>query len=399
MALLPVSDALKIVLEQVELLQAESIPLSHCLGRTLREDIKLRMDLPPFDRSAMDGYALAGETDRQTYKLIGAVPAGTTEFLTLRAGECARILTGAPVPLGGDRIAIQEECDIQGSLVKVKNTPKAGDHIRYKGEDGHQGDVVVRQHRQIGPTEIGIAASIGRSELIVSKEPVVWILSTGNEIVDPGEDLKPGQIYNSNAPQLAAQVTSFGGRPRLAGNLSDDVEKICKRIDQAIDHQANVICISGGASVGDADYTRTALERCGFEIIFHGVDLKPGKPTLFAKKHQTLAFGIPGNPVSHLAVSGLFIGPALSVMQGLPQKAFQARLKHEWKGKKDSRNRWLPAVVERNKETAEISTLLSKGSGDLVACAGANALLNIPADLESVEIGKVLTYVPLMGNL
>jgi molybdopterin molybdotransferase len=399
MALLSTTDALQKILEQIEIIQAESIPLSHCLGRVLREDIKLRMDLPPFDRSAMDGYALAGQADDNTYKLVGTLAAGTTETLTIQPGECARILTGAPLPQGSDRIAIQEECEVQNSIVKVKASPKTGDHIRYKGEDGHQGDVVVSQLCNIGPTEIGIAASIGRSELIVSKEPVVWILSTGNEIVDPGEELKPGQIYNSNAPQLAAQVTSFGGRPRLAGNLSDDVEKICKRIEQAIDHQANVICISGGASVGDADHTRTALEKCGFEIIFHGVDLKPGKPTLFAKKYQTLAFGIPGNPVSHLAVFGLFIGPALRALQGLPPQNFKGRLKHDWNGKKDSRNRWFPAIVEKSSDKIEISILLSKGSGDLVSCAGANALANIPAHLESAAKDSEITYHPLTAHI
>lgn len=398
MALLSTNDALQKILEQIEIIQAESIPLSHCLGRTLREDLKLRMDLPPFDRSAMDGYALAGEIANQPYKLVGSLPAGTSESLTLQPGECARILTGAPLPRGCDRIAIQEVCEFQGSLVKVGMLPKPGDHIRYKGEDGHQGDIVVSQLCRIGPAEIGIAASMGRSELIVSKEPGVWILSTGNEIVEPGEELKPGQIYNSNAPQLAAQVTSFGGRPRLAGNLSDDVDKICKRIEQAIDHQANVICISGGASVGDADYTRTALERCGFEIIFHGVDLKPGKPALFAKKYQTLAFGIPGNPVSHLAVFGLFIGPAIQAMQGLKHQFYKARLKHDWKGKKDSRNRWLPARCEKNGDIMEASVLLSKGSGDLVSCAHANALVNIPAHLESLDKSYGLTYIPLLGE-
>lgn len=398
MPLLSVPDALDKILKQIELVQAESIPLSHCSGRILREDIKLRIDLPPFDRSAMDGYALAGQTDNQTYKLVGTLPAGTTETISLKSGECARILTGAPLPQGCDRIAIQEACETQNSIVKVKVSTPIGQHIRRKGEDGRQGDTIISQYRKIGAIEVGIAASIGRTELIVSQEPTAWILSTGNEIIDPGEELKLGQIYNSNAPQLAAQITSFGGRPRLAGNLFDDVDKICKRIEQAIDHQADIICMSGGASVGSADYTRTALEKCGFEILFHGVDLKPGKPFLFAKKHQTLAFGIPGNPVSHLAIFGLFIGPVLHALQGLPQPPLKARLKQNWKGKKDSRNRWLPSRIEINGEIIEASILKSNGSGDLVSCADANALVNIPADMESIEKDTSLSWVPLMGN-
>ncbi len=398
--LFPVSDAISRVLSHCSPLEAERIPIYRCPGRILRETIQVPFDVPPFDRSAMDGYALAGESLDGTYRLIGTIPAGTTESFSLQTRECVRIFTGAPIPGGADRVAIQEECQADGRLVRIAQPVKPGSHIRRRAEDARWGETALVEGQVLGPAQIGLAASLGKAELMVSRQPSVWTIITGTELVEPGQPLEAGQIYNSNAVQLAAQIKSFGGRPLSTAIASDELMVIIRKIEEGINLRVDMICISAGASVGEADYTRKALEQCGFQIHFHGVDLKPGKPTLFATRRSILAFGIPGNPVSHLAVFALLIAPALRALQGLPAVGpCLAELKEAWKGNPDRRDRWFPAIVQPMNASMQLQLLPWKGSGDLIACRNANAVANIPADATSLPLGTKIRYAPLAGSL
>ncbi|MBI4024444.1 MAG: molybdopterin molybdotransferase MoeA [Verrucomicrobia bacterium] len=396
--LIPLGEALRHVLNRVHPLDAEKIPLAQCLGRVLMENLKVPFDLPPFDRSAMDGYALAGETADGCHRLMGAIPAGASSPPVLHPGECARILTGAPIPNGADRVVIQEECVLEGKQVRVQHPVPTGSNIRRRAEDAKIGDLALAAGQRLGPTHIGIAASLGKAELQVSRCPQVWILSTGTELAEPGQPLQPNQIYNSNAPQLAAQIASFGGDAHLTGSVSDDLAAIAAHIEHALAERADVVCVSGGASVGDADYTRAAFEKCGFTVHFHGVDLKPGKPTLFATREKTLAFGIPGNPVSHLVVFALLIAPTLRALIGLPPaENLKAELGEPWQGKADRRDRWTPAIARQIGSRVELEFLAWKGAGDLIACRAANAAGNIPTGATALAKGVVVAYVPLAG--
>ncbi len=397
--LLKLKAAWQFILNHIHPTGTEKLSLSKCLNRILREEIRVPFDLPPFDRSAMDGYALAGETKDQSYQQTATMTAGTEILPTLQAGECARIFTGAPIPLGTDRVAIQENCRKEGKRIHVVLPVKHGSNIRFRAEDACSGDLALTEGIRLEPAQLGLAAFLGKSKLLVSKQPAVWILSTGNELIDPGHPLKPGQIYNSNGPQLAAQVLSFGGCPHVTEILGDDLPIIVRHIREAWKQKADILCISGGASVGDADYTRTALEQCGFTIHFHGIDLKPGKPTLFATNGKTLAFAVPGNPVSHLAVFALLIGPAIQSMLGLkPIRKLKAKLKESWRGKTDSRDRWLPAYVEQVEECVLLRFLPWKGSGDLFACRHANAIAHIPSKTTLLPQGTKVIYLLLDGG-
>lgn len=387
-------DAVAEILRHTSPVEAESVPLSECLGRALRAELRVPFDLPPFDRSAMDGYAIAGEA--AAYRLVSSVAAGESNPAALGPGECARIFTGASIPPGADRVALQEECSVSGTEVRPNHPVAAGVNIRRRAEDARAGEVALAPGQRLGAPQIGLAASLGASHLTVSRRPLVWILPTGNELVEPGAALKPGQIYNSNGPQVAAQTTALGALPRVNEILRDDPAKLRAAIGHALEQKADVLCISGGASVGDADYTRPALEACGFAVKFHGVDLKPGKPALFATRGKTLAFGIPGNPVSHLAVFTLLIAPAIRAVLGLPPESIRtASLKKAWKGKKDSRDRWFPSRVEHVGTGTAIEILRWKGSGDLASCREANALAHLPAPLDSAPEGDLLEYMPV----
>lgn len=395
----PVGDALRQVLARSEPVDPVTVPLSEAAGRVLLEDITVPLDQPPFDRSAMDGYALAGETPDRVYALRGIIAAGSPTPPSLLPGQCARIFTGAPVPEGADRVAIQEECTPDGNRIHVNCPVKPGGNIRRRGEDARSGDLALAKGQRLEAPQIGLAASLGKNTLVVARKPLVWILPTGTELVEPGQPLRSGQIYNSNAPQLAAQIRSLGGCARISTILGDDSKRIADDIRKALDSKADIICVSGGASVGDADYTRTAIEQCGFTTLFHGVDLKPGKPVLFAIKDRCLVFGIPGNPVSHLVVFALLIAPAIRSLLGLPPREWStAELKESWQGKTDARDRWLPSRVEQDGSRAVIRILPWKGSGDLMSCRQANAIANLPGVTTVLPEGAKVICAPLSND-
>lgn len=341
----------------------------------------------------MDGYALSGIRNDGIYRLVGAIPAGGEALPSLRLGECVRILTGAPLPFGADRIVIQEDVEIREASIFVRHQPALGSHIRRRGEDGVQGEVLIPQGTLLDAVHVGLAASAGYCALRATRRPRVWILGTGHELVEPGHPLKFGQIYNSNSAQLETQITSWGGDPVRTEILDDRPELITEGILRALRSGADMICVSGGASVGDADFSSRALRNCGFTIRFHGVNLKPGKPLLFATRGTTLAFGIPGNPVSHLAIFALFVAPALQMLKGLPMPSFQtACLSSPWTGRKDRRDRWLPSKVSSFGGKTELHILPWKGSGDLPGCRGAQAVACLPFDATELPAGSKIAY-------
>lgn len=371
--------------------------LAHSWGGVLASRVSSFIDLPPFDRSAMDGYALAVDHEKDSYRLVSeTAAAGNSRRIVLRRGECARILTGGAIPAGADRVVPQEQCKRSGDEIHLLEKIPSGKHIRYKGEDARKGALVLKAGTLLESVHLAAAAAVGKASLSIFPSPRVAVISTGNEIVEPGKKLREGQIYNTNAIQLASQIRAAGGEPLLLGKVVDQLAAVVAKVGIALHSRADIICISGGASVGDADFAESALRQCGFKIHFHGVDLKPGKPVLFATRGRTLAFGIPGNPVSHLAVFALLVAPALKALRGIgPTPRPIAFLDKPWSGRADARSRWLPAKVVLTRGKSILTLLPWKGSGDSIGCAEANAVANLPGQVTRVARNGALYYAAL----
>lgn len=316
MVLLPVADALAHVTEGLLPLEAEQVPLQGCQGRVLAEDLAARLTQPPFDASAMDGFALRAADVTElpaTLRLIGEALAGKRFEGEVGHGEAVRIFTGAPVPKGADTIVIQENADLTGHAVTVKEAD-AGRHIRPRGQDFKQGEVLLRQGTRLGPRELMLAAAMNYAELPVRRRPKVAILSTGDEVVPPGSDPSPDQIISSVAVGLAALIEAQGGEPMSLGIAKDTPESIVTlaRAGSA----ADILVTIGGASVGERDLVSAALRSEGLDVVFHKVAVRPGKPLLYGRMGTQRVLGLPGNPVSAFVSALVFLVPMLRSLLG-----------------------------------------------------------------------------------
>jgi molybdopterin molybdotransferase len=339
--LISIDEARRRVLETVTQLGDEAVALESSLGRVLAEDVASPIDVPPFDSSGMDGYAVvagpAAELD-----VVGEARAGHPWDGTLRPGSAVRIATGAVVPEGADAVVPMERttavkgadsgdgCAVDPVIRGKENNGRvgvpettSGDNIRRAGEDIPLDAVVLRRGTSLGPAELGVAASVGRASVRCSARPRVAIRVTGDELTPPGEPLRPGGIYSSNGFALAAQVERAGAELVGHGRVPDDPEGTRAALASALD-EADVVIVSGGVSVGPHDHVKGALSELGIEERFWGVRLKPGKPTWFGVRDGKLAFGLPGNPVSAMVTFQLFARPALAALQGAEPEAPRA---------------------------------------------------------------------------
>lgn len=319
--LLSVEEALARVLAAIPVLGLENVELTAALGRVLAETVQAGRDLPPWDNSAMDGYALragdvAGASHAQPARVtvLGEVPAGAVAKRAVGPGEGYRILTGAPMPPGADAVIPQEEVRREGQSVVVSRPVPVGDFVRPRGEDILAGDVVLEAGTLLTPAALGVLAALGRPIVRVFQRPRVAILSTGDELVDLGAAAGPGQIANSNSYTLAAQVREAGGVPVTLGIARDAREELEERFRWGLG--ADVLVSSAGVSVGDRDFVREVMEKLGAELDFWKVSMRPGKPLTFGRLGGRPFFGLPGNPVSSMVTFELFVRPALRRMGG-----------------------------------------------------------------------------------
>ena len=311
--LIAIEEARRIVLEQVRPLGHDPVELTAAAGRVLAEAVTSPIDVPPFDSSAVDGFALvAGPPAR--LEILGESRAGHPWDDRVSPGAAVRISTGAALPPGATAVIPVERTQANGEHVQVEDTA-VGANIRRAGEDVRAGDVVLEAGMQPGAAELGVAASVGRAELSCARAPRVALLVTGDELVTPGRPLERGSIYSSNGYALAAQVARAGGRLIGLETVRDTAEGTREAIGRALDG-ADVVVVSGGVSVGPHDHVKGALRELGAEERFWGVSLRPGKPTWFGTRQDVLAFGLPGNPVSAMVTFQLFARPALAALQG-----------------------------------------------------------------------------------
>ncbi len=318
MALLPVDEALRRILDGVAPLPAEEVPLMAAPGRVLAEDVAATRDQPPFDAASMDGYAVRSEDVRSTpvtLEVIGEAPAGHALDRAIGRGEAARIFTGGPLPAGADTVIMQEQTARKGSEVVILKGARKGTFVRPRGMDYRAGEVLLKAGTRLGARAINLAASLNRPRLAVRRRPRVAILATGDELVLPGETPRADQIIASNTFGLAAFVQAEGGEPLDLGLAPDDVDAIAERLEAG--READVLITIGGASVGDHDHVREAFARVGVALDFWKIAMRPGKPLIFARRGEQRILGLPGNPVSALVCALVFLRPLMAAMLGV----------------------------------------------------------------------------------
>lgn len=318
--LLPVEEALERLLADAGPLAGERVPLAEAAGRVLAEPLAALRTQPPFDASAMDGYAVRATDVAATparLTLIGVAAAGKGFAGAVGTGEAVRIFTGAPVPTGADTIAIQENVERRESgAIDVLETVQAGRHIRRRGLDFWTGDVLLEKGRVLDAAALSLAASANHATLAVTRQPLVAIIATGDELLPPGSEAGPDQIIASNSYGVAALAQQVGARVLDLGIAADRVDAITARVKQALDAGADLIVTLGGASVGDHDLVQKALTELGMQLGFWKIAMRPGKPLMFGRLGGTRCIGLPGNPVASLVCSHLFIKPLLAHLGG-----------------------------------------------------------------------------------
>jgi len=321
MALLSVAEALARVTEGLEPLEAERVSLDQACGRVLAKDLTARLTQPPFDASAMDGYAVRARDVAKlpaTLKLVGESAAGAGFKGRVGAGEAVHIFTGAPVPMGADTIAIQEDAVLRGDVVTIKDaTP--GRHIRPRGQDFKKGETLLSAGTRLGARELMLAAAMNHDELLVRRKPKVAILATGDEVVPAGTKLAPDQIVSSVPYGLAALIEARGGEAMSLGIAKDELENIAMlaRTGSA----ADILVTIGGASVGERDLVASALKPEGLALEFWKIAMRPGKPLLYGWMGTQRLLGLPGNPVSALVCAEVFLVPMLKRLLGLSEES------------------------------------------------------------------------------
>jgi molybdopterin molybdotransferase len=397
--MLSVAEAQGVVLQHSRPLVAETLSLGpELLGQVLAEDVASDLDMPPYDKALMDGYAVRSADlpdGHGKLAVIEEVMAGRVPQRELGPGQATRIMTGAPLPVGADAVVIVERTRIaaDGQVEIEDRPPKPGMNMLYRAREMRRGETVLTSGTVLGPAEFGLLATVGRTSARVHRRPTVAVLSTGDEVVDAGQTPGPGQIRNSNSPTLRAQAQRAGAVPRDLGIARDRIDSLSPLIRQGL--QADVLILSGGVSAGKLDLVPGVLQELGVTAQFHKVAMKPGKPVYFGTCGDTLVFGLPGNPVSALVCFELFVRPTLRRLLGhtnaLPQPLplpLAADLTH-----RSDRPTYFPARRELCETGWRVRPVQWLGSTDLRSLCGTDALLVLPAGSLELQAGQACSVL------
>jgi molybdopterin molybdotransferase len=400
---LSVTDAQKCVLGSVEVLGTEPVGLERSLGRVLAEDVRANRDLPPYDVSAMDGYALRSADLKNipaALEIVEDIKAGDMPAKVVRTGQCARIMTGAPVPEGADAvIRVEDTQALSESKVQIIVAVKPGNDIRMRGEGMRNHDVVLKAGTEITPGVTGVLATVKAAQVQVYRRPRVAILSTGNELEDMDDPVDPDKIPNSNSYALMAQVQALGLEPDLLGIARDDPAELEEYLQRGL--RFDVLLVSGGTSIGVHDYVRPIVEALGVQMKFWRVAMKPGHPLAFGITAHTRFFGLPGNPVSSMVCFEQFVAPALRRMMGharLYRRTIAARLTHDLKHQ-PGRTEFVRVTLSKDSGGYTATSTGAQGSGMLLSMARADGLMVVPAESKALEAGSVVTVQLLDGTM
>jgi len=409
--MISVEEALDKVLSYVEVLEFERKPILGCLGQVLAEDVHSTIDIPPFDNSAMDGYALRAEDTRGASEssprylvVVGYVAAGSMPAQEVKPGMAIRIMTGAPLPEGADAVVRFEDTDEINrkssgddlSQIGILCQTKQGSNVRGRGEDIAKRDLILKKGNLLRPQEIGVLASLGHSTALIIRRPVVAILATGDELIGVDQPLAPGKIHDSNTYTIAAEVSRYGGIPKILGIGRDSVRSLTEKIDEGLD--ADMLITSGGVSKGDYDIVKDVLAEHG-EVGFWTVCMKPGKPLAFGVIKKTKGgekkvphLGLPGNPVSSMVTFEQFARPAILKMMGkkiLAKPVIRAIIGDDV-ADTDGRRLFVRVSVTKRGGQYYASVTGPQGSGILTSMVKANGLAVIPENSKGVKAGDLV---------
>jgi molybdopterin molybdotransferase len=399
MSLLPVEDALSRLLDGAEPKAAEMIPLPEAAGRVLADEVTAKRTQPPFDASAMDGYAVRADdiaTLPARLAVIGQAPAGKPFDGEVGAGEAVRIFTGAPVPAGADTVVIQENARALDRAVEIVEPTARGKNIRLRGLDFSDGDTLLEKGRVLDAAALSLAAAGNNVELPVVARPLVAIIATGDELLPPGSEPGPGQIIASNAYGVAAIAREAGADAVDLGIARDDIGAISALVRRALEAKADVIVTLGGASVGDHDLVHEVLTGEGMSLDFWKIGMRPGKPLMFGRLGDTRCLGLPGNPVASLVCSHLFLKPLLARLSGRSwtPELVEAQLEAPMPAN-DHRQDYVRAVATATPAGRRVKAFEVQDSSMLRTLATANALIVREPHAPASPAGAIVRMIPL----
>ncbi|HEY2742461.1 MAG TPA: gephyrin-like molybdotransferase Glp [Gaiellaceae bacterium] len=396
--LLSLEEAQKRVLGHARRLSVESVPIGDAGGRVSAEDVRARVDLPPFASSAMDGFAVRGADLPGTLRIVGESAAGTPFGGLLETGGAVAISTGAVVPEGADAVVPIENVSKRDNTVDVAGSYEPGAHVRPRGGDVATGEVVVPAGVTLTPARLAAAAASGVAELSCVRRPRVTVLATGSELVDPGGPLQPGQIYETNSLMLSAALTAAGAEVVTQRPVVDDEEALREALERGLG--TDVLVTSGGVSVGEHDLVRAVELELGVEEVFWRVAMKPGKPVSFGVRGQTLVFGLPGNPVSALVGCELFVRPALRALEGLtdPLPRFEPGRLAVGLRRNEERDEFVRARSRVEGEVLVLEPVTGQESHMIVRSGAADALVHIPRGNGELAAGSTVRWLRLAAS-
>ncbi|MGY8915222.1 MAG: molybdopterin molybdotransferase MoeA [Flavobacteriales bacterium] len=387
-----VEEALQIITKHTPNLESVTLPLSQVKGMVLAQDVYSPLDLPPFDQSAMDGYAINIHPEME-YVVIGEVAAGDGKEVGLKPGEAVRIFTGAIVPMTANAVVMQEKATRLGDRITLKEPPVVKSNIRPRGEQISKGDRALPKATKLTPPAIGFLAGMGITEVNVYDKPRIGIVITGNELVEGGEALKTGQIYEGNSKMILAAVEGFGIDGCTTYQVADNFMATCEVLTKAF-LENDVVLVNGGISVGDHDYVYKALKVLDVEPLFYKVNQKPGKPLFFGKRVNKTVFALPGNPAAALTCFYLYVYPALQKIMGQFGKGLERRKLIITTPVTNTLGR---ALILKAKvlENGEVEILEGQNSSMLHTYSLANALVYVPESVATIPKGGMVEVLVL----
>jgi molybdopterin molybdotransferase len=408
-SILSFEEAYRTVQQQAGALRPErteqvALESADAAGRILAQDIAADRDMPPFPRSARDGFAVRSADVAKvpaSLLVIAEIPAGTAPDVTISEGQAAEIMTGAAVPPGADAVVMVEHTRRQDDHIEILNSVSGGANVVPAGAEASRGDILLRSATRLTPAAIAVAASVGATHIRVFARPRVAIVATGDELVEVTEQPGPVQIRNSNSYSLAAQVAAAGGAPVRLPIVRDTTESLREGLKEGLRH--DLLLLAGGVSAGKYDLVEPVLAELGAEFLFTGTLIQPGRPLVFGRIRRSEAaspvcfFGLPGNPVSTYVTFHLFVRPIIAALAGAapePLLFLKARLKQEVRTR-TGLTRFLPALLSGEFERSEVALLPWQGSGDVVTTAQANCLMVIPPDRQSITAGEMVSVLPI----
>jgi molybdopterin molybdotransferase len=398
-------EARALVLSALKTRPPESVLLAEALGRTLARDIKARENIPPFNKATMDGYALRAEDIRAAGKdaaveleVLEDLPAGRVSRRSVGRGQAIRIMTGAPLPKGADAVVMVEDTERSGGRVKVRREVKPGTNIGQAGEDLKTSELVLERGAVIGPAETGLLAAAGLARVPVVRRPKLAVIATGDEIVEPGEKITPGQIRNSNGPALLAMALRAGADAKYLGIARDRSSSLRAKLARA--KGTDILVLTGGVSVGDYDLVRDELRTAGVKPVFWQVRIKPGKPVFFGRRGSRLVFGLPGNPTSAMVTFLLFVQPAIERLLGRkkPGPRGGRAVLTEDVVLKPGRTQFLRGVLDAEGPVLTVAPYPDQKSGVLRSMVRSQVLIAVQADVSRLEKGRDVEILFMDGK-